>query len=238
MKLSIIIPVYNEEKTIGFVLRALEHIQLKGITKEIVVVDDGSDDSTAIQIGKVKAQFTDIVVLTHKKNLGKGMAVRTGIAKANGDYILIQDADMEYHPADINRLLLPVLKKKSEVVYGTRLKRLPNFKKDERTFQFFLHYAGNIFLSFMTSVLYGQWVSDMETGYKLFPRDLKRALVLHARGFEFEPEITIRILQMGYTICEVPISTTPRSYSEGKKLRTFQDGINALWVLLKYRFVD
>ena len=132
----------------------------------------------------------------------------------------------------------PILNGTSKVVYGTRLNRLPSFSREERTPQFLLHYLGNKFLSLLTSILYGQWITDMETCYKLFPRKAVENMKLNARGFEFEPEITAKLLKKGYKILEIPISTKPRGYDEGKKLNTFRDGTIALWSLLKYRFVD
>jgi len=229
MKLSIIIPVFNEEKTILEILKRVINVEIPNIDKEIVVVNDGSTDGTASVISNIK-------IINHKENQGKGAAVRTGINNSSGDYILIQDADLEYNPKDIPLLLEPILQGKAIVVYGTRLKRLPNFIKDERTPQFLLHYIGNKCLSLLTSVLYGQWITDMETCYKLFPKKAALDLHLRSRGFDFEPEITAKLLKKGYKILEVPISTIPRGYNEGKKLNTFRDGFVALWTLLKYRF--
>lgn len=139
---------------------------------------------------------------------------------------------------DIEKLVKPILEGKSKVVYGTRLKRLPSFSKEERTPQFLLHYFGNKLLSLITSALYGQWITDMETCYKLFPRKAVENMKLNARGFEFEPEITAKLLKKGYKILEIPISTNPRGYDEGKKLSTLKDGPIALWSLIKYRFTD
>lgn len=240
MKLSIVVPVFNEEKTILSVLEALDVLAVPKAEKEIIVVDDGSSDATATKIGSYlkahkKAPF---VFIQHKKNIGKGAAVKTGIDTATGDYIVIQDADLEYNPKDIIKLFTKVAKDGVKVVYGTRLKRLPHFSREERTSRFLMHYLGNKFLSLITSVLYGQWITDMETCYKLFPRDVAQKLVLHARGFEFEPEITAKLLKAGMKIYEVPITTTPRGYSEGKKLDTVKDGQKALWTLFKYRFIS
>jgi len=234
-KLSIIIPAYNEERTIDKVLKSLSKIKLfGGVTKEVIVIDDGSTDKTVSKVVGKKG----IKLVKHKENLGKGMAVITGIKKAIGDYIIIQDADLEYNPRYINGLLAPVLSNKAEVVYGTRLDRLPNLSKEEKTFQFLLHYIGNRTLSLLTSILYGQWITDMETGYKLIPRRAFIDMNLHAKRFEFEPEITAKLLKKGYLIEEVSISTIPRGYDEGKKLNTVRDGIKALWAIIKYRFVD
>lgn len=241
MKLSIIIPVFNEQKTIVAVLEKIQQLQLpKSIEKEVIVVDDGSKDNTASLVETfVLANKKDkIHFYKHKKNVGKGAAVRTGIEHATGEYIVIQDADLEYNPEDIRTLLDVVLQKKADVVYGTRLKRLPHFSKEEKTGQFLLHYAGNKFLSLMTSALYGQWITDMETCYKMFPKKAADNIKLFAKGFEFEPEITAKLMKRGFHIYEVPIKTKPRSYNEGKKLNTFIDGRKALWTLLKYRFVD
>lgn len=237
MKLSIVVPVFNEEKTIVSVLERLVDLSLGKVEKEIVVVDDGSKDKT---VEKIRAFLTaqkkkNIHLFSHILNQGKGSAVKTGIEKASGEYIVIQDADLEYNPLDILRLLQAV-KNGSSVVYGTRLKRLPHFAKEERTGRFLMHYIGNKFLSLITSLLYGQWITDMETCYKLFPRKTALHLQLKARGFELEPEITAKLIKAGLHIREVPISTQPRGYSEGKKLDTFKDGRKALWTLLKYRF--
>ena len=238
MKLSIIVPVFNEEKTIVEIVRRVVSVKLPGVTKEIIVVDDGSTDATASKIKDQKSKIKNVRISTHKINLGKGAAVRTGIKEASGDYILIQDADLEYNPEDIIRLLEPVKKNVAEVVYGTRLKRLPNFSKDERTPQFFIHYIGNKFLSLITSIFYGQWITDMETGYKLFPKQAVENIHLNSRSFDFEPEITAKLLKKGYKITEIPIRTIPRSYEEGKKLNTVKDGVIALYTLIKYRFVN
>lgn len=242
-KLSIIIPVFNEEKTILEMLNRVDKIGIYGIEKQIIVVNDGSTDATdhviknskLIQSEKSRHRLEYII---HKTNKGKGAAVRTGVKKATGDYIVIQDADLEYNPKDIEKLIKPVLEGKSMVTYGTRLKRFPSFSREERTPQFLLHYLGNKFLSLLTSMLYGQWITDMETCYKLFPKKAVDGMNLNAKGFEFEPEITAKLLKRGYKILEIPIKTTPRTYDEGKKLNTIIDGSKALWYLFKYRFVN
>lgn len=250
MKLSIIIPVFNEEKTITEILQKINALLLTGVEKEIIVVDDGSTDATASVISNFQmprlsskrapssAPISNFKIIKHKKNQGKGAAVRTGIKNATGDYILIQDADLEYNPADIDKLLAPVIKGQVWVVYGSRLRRLPNFSRDERTLQFFIHYLGNKFLSLLTSILYGQWITDMETGYKLFPKRALAGIILHAKGFDFEPEVTVKLLKRKIRIFEVPITTNPRGYNEGKKLNTIRDGIIAFWTLVKYKFIN
>jgi len=236
MKLSIIIPVYNEKATIVEVLKRVLNEKVPGIEKEIIVVDDGSTDSSKFKIKNFK--LAGVKKIFHKKNLGKGAAVKTGIKNSTGDYIIIQDADLEYHPKFIKFLLEPIFKKRAEVVYGTRLKRMPNLKGEERTLQFLVHYLGNRFLSFFTSILYGQWITDMETGYKLFPKKALNGVRLNAKGFELEPEITAKLMKKGYKIFEVPITANPRGYNEGKKLNTIRDGTKAFWYLFKYRFTD
>lgn len=238
MKLSIIIPVYNEENTVGEVIRRVSNIKIPGVPKEIIVVDDGSTDASASEIRKLNLEIRELKFFTHEKNQGKGAAVTTGIENATGDYIIIQDADLEYNPKDIPRLMEPVIQAKAQIVFGTRLKRLPNLRRDERTLRFLIHYFGNRFLSLLTSILYGQWITDMETGYKLFPKNALGRINLRARRFDFEPEITAKLLKNDYKIMEVSIITMPRDYKEGKKLNTFRDGIIALWSLFKFRISD
>jgi dolichol-phosphate mannosyltransferase len=235
VSLSIIIPVYNEEKTVQKLLKRVIAVKLPVKKKEIIVVNDGSTDATLEIVKKLKKSTKAFTLIT-KENGGKGTAVRAGMDKAKGDYIIIQDADLEYDPKDIKKLLKLLYKRKSDVVYGTRLNRMPDFKRDERTPRFFIHYAGNKFLSFVTSTLYSTWLTDMECCYKLFPKKALEDVVLHAQGFELEPEITAKLLRKGYTISEVTISTNPRGYDEGKKLDTVKDGIKAVWTLIKYRF--
>ena len=237
-KLSIIIPVYNEEKTVAHTLKRVYQLTLpQKIVKEVLVINDRSTDDTLSVLKKIQKEYR-FSLLEHTINQGKGRAVKTGIDHATGDYIVIQDADSEYHPKDILKLLDPVLKDRATVVYGTRLKRLPNFKKEESHHLFLFHYLGNRMLSLITSVLYGQWVTDMETCYKLFPKKALDNTVIHSRGFEFEPEITAKLMKKGYKIFEVPISTTPRGYEDGKKLSAIKDGPKALIALFKYRFTS
>lgn len=240
MKLSIIIPVFNEEKTIEKILAKLIVLNIKNVEKEIIVVDDGSSDETLKRVNDFikKKDNKNLKLLKHKINLGKGAAVKTGINMASGDYIIIQDADLEYDPKFIPVLLEPILEKKAQVVYGTRLKRLPNLEHEERRFGFLLHYLGNRFLSLVTSVLYRQWLTDMETCYKLFPKNAMDKIELHSKRFDFEPEITAKLLKKGYKILEIPISTNPRGYEEGKKISAIKDGPVALFSLVKYRFIN
>lgn len=238
MKLSIIIPVFNEEKTVGEIIRRVDNLKISNVNIEIIIVDDGSTDKSAEKIKKQIAKSRNkIKFFQHKKNSGKGMAVKTGISKATGSYVIIQDADLEYDPLQIPNLLKNI-KSKNDVIYGTRLNRLPNFREEEGRPRFIIHYFGNRFLSLLTSILYGQWITDMETCYKLFPRDAVKKINFKSRRFDFEPEITAKLLKKGFKIKEIPIKTTPRGYEEGKKLNTVHDGAIAFWSLIKYRFSD
>lgn len=228
MKLSVIIPVYNEKNTIKEILRQVRQVDLGEIDKEIIVVDDGSTDGTS-DILKYEAD-SSLKYLRHEKNLGKGAAVTTGLAKATGDLVIVQDADLEYDPNDYLKLIKPILSGKAKVVYGSRF-------TGERRNMLFWHYVGNRALSLVTNILYNTTLSDMETGYKLFTKEALQGIKITAQRFEFEPEITAKILKKGIRIYEVPISYTGREYSEGKKI-SWKDGFVALWALIKYRFIS
>lgn len=238
MKLSIIVPVYNEEKTVENLLKKLNKIDISPVLKEIIVVNDKSSDKTPEILQRLKSAHKELKIFHHKQNLGKGSALKTGFKHAAGDYIVIQDADLEYNPEDLVKLLAPILKGNATVVYGTRLKRLPHLNKEESTMRFVIHYFGNRFLSLMTSILYGQWITDMETCYKIFPKSALQKFQLEGKGFDFEPEITAKLMKHGYKIMEMPITVIPRGYEEGKKLQTIPEGLRALWTLVKFRFTQ
>ena len=234
MKLSIIVPVYNEEKTLKEIIERVKNAPFpKNVSREIIVVDDCSTDFSP----KILSEIEGIKTIRHKANKGKGAAVRAGIEHSTGDIILIQDADLEYDPSYYRKLLEPILDGKASVVYGTRLKNYPLRIFGKRKTPLVTHYLGNKLLGFATNILYGSRLSDMETGYKVFKRTTIKGIKLTANRFEFEPEITARILKKGHKIFEVPIKITPRGYEEGKKI-TWKDGFVALWTLVKYRFVD
>lgn len=230
MKVSILIPVYNEEKTVSQILAQVRAVDLAPLEKEIIVVDDGSQDRSA-EILVQEAQRGDVTFVRHERNQGKGAAVRTAMAHATGDIFLIQDADLEYDPRDYPSLLRPILEGRAEVVYGSR------FLGGPRKAMLFWHMVANKLLTLVTNILYDSILSDMETCYKVFRAEVVRSIPLRARGFEFEPEITAKILKRGYRIFEVPITYTGREYHEGKKIKA-RDAFIALWTLLKYRFVD
>jgi len=230
-KLSIIIPAYNEEKTIRKVIDAVRKVNLSGMAKEIIIVDDCSKDGTKDALRNIKNK--SLKILFHKKNMGKGAAIKTGLENATGTIILVQDADLEYNPKEYPKLLKPIIIGRENVVYGSRLESIrKNLKK-----MYKLHYVGNMFLTFMTNLIYGARITDMETGYKVFRRELLNGMKLRAARFDFEPEITAKILKRGYKIHEVPIGFTGRKFNEGKKI-TWVDGLKALYYLLKYRIMD
>ncbi len=235
MKLSIIIPVYNEANTIKEVLDRVNNVDLSslGLKKEIVVVDDGSKDGTQNVLLANAHAYAKLII--HEVNKGKGSAIRTGIANSTGDIILIQDADLEYNPDEYITVLTPIIHKKAEVVYGSRFLSQPHSSKQKWAIP--SHYLGNKFLSMLTSLLYFEPISDMETCYKAFKKEALNGITLKAERFEFEPEITAKILKKGIRILEVPISYKSRDYKEGKKIK-WSDGLIAVWTLIKYRFVN
>ena len=233
-KLTVIIPAYNERATIEEIIRRVKQAPIDAdlrVEKEIIVVDDGSTDGTREILARIAEEDPDITVLMHDRNQGKGAAIRTALQHASGDYIVIQDADLEYDPREYSVLLRPLGEGKADVVYGSR------FLGPHRAF-LFLHYLGNKFLNLVTNILYDTILTDMETCYKMFRADVIKNIPLKARGFEFEPEVTAKVLKRGYRVFEVPISYSGRDFAEGKKIHPWKDGLRALWTLIKYRFTD
>jgi len=232
MKLSIIIPVYNEKDTVAIILQKVLAIQLENIEKEVLAVDDGSDDGTKeiLQGIQKNCPCAALQVFYHLQNRGKGAAVSTALSQVTGDIVIIQDADLEYHPEDYAVLIRPILQYGADAVYGTR------FLGIHRAFMFW-HYLANKGLTLATNLLFDSMISDMEVGYKAFRAEIIKSIKINARGFDFEPEVTAKILKKKVKLYEVPITYSGRDYSEGKKI-TWKDGLKAVWTLLKYRFCD
>jgi len=223
MKLSVIIPVYNEVNTIA---KIIERVKRVLIEKEIIVVDDGSTDGTRGKIDSVPG----IKILKHETNRGKGAAIRTGLAFAFGELVIVQDADLEYDPNDYLELIKPIEEGVADVVYGSR--NLGNNKSGMKAYKW-----GGVFLSHLANLLYGLRITDEATGYKLFKTDVLKSLNLKCQRFEFCPEVTAKLAKKKYRVKEVPISYKPRSFSEGKKIRWI-DGVLAIFYLIKFRFFD
>ncbi|MBI2588571.1 glycosyltransferase family 2 protein [Candidatus Berkelbacteria bacterium] len=224
-KISVIIPVYNEKNTI---LEALKRVLDVNLDKEIIIIDDGSIDGTRQILKKLK--HSGVRIIYQEKNQGKGAALKRGIAEANGDYVVFQDADLEYDPGDFFNLLGPVKKSGALAVYGSRFRG--NYKN-----MIFFNMLGNRLITFMANLLFRSNISDEATCYKLLETKLAKSIEVNGNGFEFEPELTAKILKKGIKIYEVPISYIGRGHREGKKIN-WRDGLRALWTLVKYRFVD
>ncbi|HKJ39205.1 MAG TPA: glycosyltransferase family 2 protein [Anaerolineales bacterium] len=227
MKLSVIIPVYNEAKNVEEILK---RVQAAKLADEIVVVDDGSQDGTRDVLKKLDGK-KKVRVILHEKNQGKGAAVVTGMNAAKGDILLIQDADLEYDPRDYPALLQPIEEGIADVVYGSR------FLGAAHRVAMFWHQVANKLLTFLTNILYDSILTDMETGYKVFRREVIENMTIRSKRFNFEPEFTAKILKRKYRIFEVPITFNPRDYTDGKKIK-LKDAFEAVWALLRYRFFD
>jgi len=224
-------PIYNEERTLFEIVEKVQKVVLNLIDKEIIIVDDASRDKSNEIIERLMRKYKNIKYFKHDTNKGKGAAIRTGIQHISGDYVVIQDGDLEYNPNDFKKLLKPIFDGKAEVVYGSRIMgSIEGFKIPT-------HYYGNLFLSFLTRILYGQKITDMETCYKMMTKKLIKSLHLRSNHFDIEPEITAKIIKRGYKILEIPISYKARSFMEGKKIN-WKDGIIAIFTLVLYRFFD
>jgi glycosyltransferase involved in cell wall biosynthesis len=231
MKLSIIIPTYNEENNLREIIRKVLSVEIKGIKKELVIVDDASKDNSWKVITELEKEHSEICAFRHEFNLGKGGAIRTALDNANGDIFIIQDADLEYNPEEYPELLKPIINHEFKVVYGTRFgKSMNKFAKG--------HLIGNWGLTKLTNFLFFSHLTDMETCYKAFSRDVyEKVKPLKCKRFDFEPEITAKILKKKIKIKEVPISYNSRGFEEGKKI-TWKDGIKAVFYLIYYRFFN
>lgn len=225
MKLSIIIPAFNEEKTLGAIVEKVQKLNLA--SSEIIVVDDGSTDETGKIVKKLSGK--NVTTLSHSKNEGKGKAIVDALKIVRGEIVLIQDADLEYDPSEIPKLLAPFSDKKVQVVYGSR-----KMQKNAISNQAFN--LGGQLLTFFTNTIYGSNITDEATGYKLFRANVIKHMKLNAKGFEFCPEVTAKVLKQKIDIVEIPISYNPRPISE-KKIKWW-DGLWAIFYLIKYRFVD
>ena len=226
MEISVLIPVYNEKDTI---LEVVRRVQEQPFAKEIVIIDDCSNDGTR-DLLRQTLWPPNVKVLYHEKNKGKGAGIRTGVQAATKDIIIIQDADLEYNPSDFGAVLRPILDGVADVVYGSR------FLGTHRSFMLH-HYLGNKLLTLTTNILYNNILTDMETGYKAFRAPILKSVRIRSNRFDFEPEITAKVLKKGYRIYEVPIYYAGRDYSEGKKI-TWRDGVWALLALVRFRFTD
>lgn len=233
-KLSIVIPVYNEEKTLAACVRRVMAVQLP-LEKELILVNDGSTDRTRQEIEKIRDEFHAVVpvkVIEHPRNMGKGASLRSGFAQAQGDVVLIQDADLEYDPRDYPRLLRPILDGRADAVYGSRF-----IGSEEKRVLFFWHYVGNKFLTCLSNMCTNLNLTDMETCYKVFRAEVLRSFTIKSNRFGVEPELTAKIAKRKFRVYEVGISYSGRDYSEGKKI-TWKDGLKALFTILRFRLRD
>ena len=228
MSLTFLLPVFNERATVE---QILQQVRDTGLADRIIVVDDASTDGTRELLEEIAARDSRLALHLHDRNRGKGAALRTGFSKVETDLVLVQDADLEYDPRDVTALLVPIDENKADVVYGSR------FLGASRRPTMFWHMVANKLLTLMTNVLYNTILTDMETGYKLFRREVIQSFTIRSNRFDFEPEITAKLLKKKVRIFEVPITFNPREYSEGKKIG-LKDAFAAVWALLKFRFVD
>ena len=228
MKLSIIVPVYNEEKTLEKIVDKVQKVDFEDVKTELIIIDDCSRDNSWNVINSLSKKHKNIRIYKQKKNMGKGAAIRKGFENALGDIIVIQDADLEYNPEEFKKMLKIILNGKSKVVYGSRL------LGKSKGFTIWSHYYGNKLLSLLTRILYGKKITDMETCYKMMTKEVAKKIKLVSNKFDIEPEITAKIIKMNYKILEIPINYEGRSFKEGKKI-SWKDGLKAIWVLIYWR---
>lgn len=226
--LSIIIPVFNEEHTIEEILRRVFSVSLPNFSKQVIAINDGSTDSTKDTLKNIQSKY-EFVLINHKENKGKGAAIKSGLQKVQGDFVLIQDADLEYDPEDYIKLLDKVSKSDVDVVYGSR-----NLDTSLSKRGYLFYYLGGRVLTLLTNLIVGTNLTDVNTCYKLFPTHILYEIGVESNGFEFCEEVTVKTHMLGYSIGEVVINYTPRKFSEGKKIR-FKDGLKSLWTILKFR---
>lgn len=228
-KLSVIIPVYNEQATVSLLIDKVKAVKIKGVTKEIIVVDDGSTDQSAQKIKQATSKYSNLKAFSLPINLGKGAAIRLGLKHVTGDIIIIQDADLELDPQEFHQILKPILSKQCQIVYGSRVtgnKKIP-----------FKSLLATKITSSLVGVMFGHWISDINTAYKAFTKNVNQKLNLRSVQFEFDAEFTVKALKLGYKIQEVPISYNPRSKQEGKKIR-WHHGLDLVFTIIKYRLLN
>lgn len=235
VKLSVLMPAYNEKGTIEEIIKRVQAVKLGKVKLEIVIVDDGSKDGTREILTKLSKKHKNMKIIFHEKNGGKGRAVRTAIENMTGDIAIIQDADLEYDPNDYVKLIRPIIDGKAKVVYGSRFLGGRDPKK-HKTYLVANYYATRL-LSIMANILYNAKITDEATCYKVFDARVLKSIPLKCEKFEFCPEVTAKVRKRGYKILELPINYCPRSVEEGKKIN-WKDGVEAVWTLIKYRFVD
>ena len=228
MKLSVVMPVYDERNTIEQIVHRLQETSIE---KEIIIIDDYSTDGTREVLKELQRIYDDLSIIYHNKNKGKGAALRTGFRYMTGDVVVIQDADLEYDPEEYPNLMAPILDGSADVVYGSR------FLAEPRRVLFFWHFVANNLLTLFCNVLTGLNLSDMETGQKMFRAEVIKSITLKSNRFGFEPEITMKLAKKKYRVCEVPISYSARSYREGKKIG-WKDAISAFWHILRFKLFD